>query len=470
MRDNLILRKSFWPGLIFLTVCLFWLKLMPGQAPMYAVGEPDAFGRMTWFNIWYWTDLGSYHRYSPTAYFPVALIDAHIIAPLYGIAFPSEEFRLAARFKPYYIFMIGLVSCLAYFLALRLSLDTLPALVTALYLGLHKGWYWGFGTMSVVAVMPLLLIYGMMTLFCWITYLRTRKKLCLAGFMISFLLLIGAWEQWINYLFFFVLFNVLVWFVPRARSALVDGSSRNEDVDKTGGRRRIFTYGVVFPVILFFSYMGFRFSTLGSQMLASTGEDAMVFSYPYSLGNSPGVWKLMLEDMFVNGTLHIASTIESLLFPWRMLSQAVINQYDIGVFNPAHATYSNAEHYLSLTDWYAGLLSGFFFCITIWLLWYLRTRRNGRDIFLCSAGLLLTYTGFLVHLPIVYRAYFAASGFAGLLDYKHMFSVLGFSLLVGWLWEKVMAKIAKAQDKFILTIIFVFWLIFTNFSKITKLA
>jgi hypothetical protein len=51
-----------------------------------------------------------------------------------------------------------------------------------------------------------------------------------------------------------------------------------------------------------------------------------------------------------------------------------------------------------------------------------------------------------------------------------MFSVLGFSLLVGWLWEKVMAKIAKAQDKFILTIIFVFWLIFTNFSKITKLA
>jgi len=47
---------------------------------------------------------------------------------------------------------------------------------------------------------------------------------------------------------------------------------------------------------------------------------------------------------------------------------------------------------------------------------------------------------------------------------------LGFSLLVGWLWEKIVAKIARGRDKFIVTIILAFWLIFTNFSKITKLA
>ena len=463
MRDSM-LKKIILPGVIFLVVVFFWLSVTPSGPSMYAEGEPEAFANMTWYNIWSWTDLGSYDRYSLTAYYPIALIDGHLLAPLYGIEFPSEEFQITSRFKLYYVFMIGIASCLTYFLAKRLSLDGLPALITALYMGLHKGWYWGFGTMSIIAVIPLLLIYGMMILFFWVTYLRTRKISHLIGYIISFLLIAGAWEQWINYLFFFVFFNLLLLLLPKARSVLMSDS--NLDEDKRDGCRAIFLSGVVFPLVLFSVYMGFRLSVVGTQMSASTGEDAMTFSYPHSLGNSPGVWMLMVEDASANITLHLASTIESLFFPWKMLSQAVIFQYDVDLFNPAYASYSNVQHYLALTDWYSGLLSGFFFCTTIWILWYLRENKNGRDLLISGAGLILIYTGFLVHIPIMYRAYFAAPDFAGLLDYKHMFSVLGFSLLLGWGWEKITAKIANTRVKFIMTVIIGIWLIFTNVNKI----
>lgn len=462
----MMLKRILFPSLIIFTVLLFWFIVMPPDAaPAYGQGEPEAFAGMTWANVWYRTDLGSYDRYSPTAYVPVALIDGYILAPLYGIEFPSETFRFASRFNLYYIFMIGMVSGLTYLLARHLSLEPLPAMIMALYLGLHKGWYWGFRVMSIIAVIPLLIIYGIAILFFWTAYLRTSRKVFVTGYIVSFFLIAGAWEQWINYLFFFVGFNLLLLYAPNLQLAVTGISNASQD--KTPSRWLISALGIAFPLVLFFIYMGFRASTLlDYQLSASTGEDAMIFSYLRSLGASPGTLKLMLEDVFVNATLHIASTIESLVFPWKLLSQAVVYQYDIDLFNPAHASYSNAYHYLSLTDWYAAFLSGCFFFATLWILGHLKVNRKGRDLLLAGSGLLLIYTGFLVHLPIVYRAYFAVPPYAGLLDYKHMFSVLGFSLLLGWGWEKLLTKVTKVKTGWIMTIVLVVWLIFTNFQKI----
>jgi hypothetical protein len=438
-------------GLLCLTIWSFWGSLrLSGTIkaiPRYTSSDLMPIKDSTWLNMWYWLDFGHYYRYSPTALIMVGKIDRHLVAPLLGIEFPSNEFKRPTRLIPVYIFLIGLVSCLTYWLARLLSLNALSAFAAALFIGVFKGWGYGFRYANIIIAITLMVIYGISVLLFWVYYLQKRQKIYLAGYILSFLLLIGAWDQWVNFGAFMILFSLLL---------LI----KNKTID-----RDVIIYGVLIPVLLFASYFAFRYPTMRLEVSKQAAEAQYVFSYP-SLA-------LMFEEMVVNASYHVSDVVEPLLFPWPMLSNAALNSYDMDIYNPYNKKYTehSVSHYVTFTDWYAGLLFAFFLCAMVYLIRNLWKNKdvNGQSTYQIGIGLLLVYAGFLTHLPVMNRAYFLLPQWIGMLGYKHMFSVLGFSILIGWGIEKLFCRFEKLTVRFSLLISFCVWIIFCNYSKI-KLA
>jgi len=439
-------------------------------------------GKLTWSNIWSgnilsWYETERFYLYMPTSYTGVALFDRDFFSPALGIEFPSDEFIHAKRFAIVYLVLIIIVACLAYVLSRRLSLGILPSLVAAVYIGLIKGWRGGDGSMSLAMVTPFILIYGICALLFFISYLKSGRRLWLLGYMISFLLLVLASEFWVNYLAFIVLFSLLVlikdnpWKLNTIGLSSVHKSSydfrKSSSWTKSAivyikkrirSQGEVVLFGILIPVLIFLGYFIIRYQVIHDSVLSKNyEEDSMVFTYPSK--------SLMLEEMVVNASLHIRATVESLIFPWRPISRAVIANYDIHSFNPPNAGQDPIHHYLSLTDWYSGLLFGFFLCVTVWTIRKIKDK-EGFELYVPGIGLIFTYTGFLVHMPIRYLAYFSLPGYIGLLDYKHIYSVLGFSILVGWWTEIILFKIKNRFVRTAFVICLVLWIAYCNYSKI----
>lgn len=162
----------------------------------------------------------------------------------------------------------------------------------------------------------------------------------------------------------------------------------------------------------------------------------------------------------------------------------------VNTFNLGWTEY-NPLHYRAFVDWYAGLLFGFFVLFTIEIILYII--RNKKSFDLPIMGILLIYCGPLIHLPIKHRTYFLLPDRASLLGYKHIISIFGFSILVGWILKEIKVnfenifdclshRIGEKYTKFslsgnsnnriknIIWYVFVFllcsWIIYCNYSKI----
>ena len=435
-------------GLLCVIIWSFWGNfILSGtitSIPRYTKSDLMPIKDSNWINMWYWLDYGHYYRYSPTALILGGKIDRYLLAPLLGIEFPGKEFSFAARLIPIYIFLIVIVSCLTYWLAQQLSLGRSSAFVAALYIGLFKGWGYGFVYVNIIFAIPFMLIYGISVLIFWIYYLQKRQKRYVFGYIASLLLLIGAWDQWVN----FGAFLVCV-------SGLLLIKKRKIDWD-------IGLYGILFPFLLCAGYFAFRYPTIRSEVSRQATEAQYVFSYP-SLS-------LMFEEMFVNVSYHISDVIDSVLFPWPMLSQAMINNYDMDVYNPYNKKYTaqSVSHYITFADWYAGLLFALFLWATVVLIRYAWKNAGGSEktTLQVGIGLLLVYTGFLAHVPVMHRTYFLLPELIGMLGYKHMFSVLGFSILIGWGSDTFFQKYERFSVRAGMLVPLCLWIIFCNYSKI----
>jgi hypothetical protein len=94
-------------------------------------------------------------------------------------------------------------------------------------------------------------------------------------------------------------------------------------------------------------------------------------------------------------------------------------------------------------------------------------KRNEGEIPQGVIGPLLVYTGFAAHLPIMYRVWMTIPPSSELIAYKHYFSILGFSILLGWLVNKIHLRIKNPFIKRATVIILCAWLIFSNYQIIS---
>jgi hypothetical protein len=422
-------------------VAVYWsvltvhtLRLLPSYG-----GELKAIAQADWLTMWTWVDYGEYFRYSPTGLLPIGLMDRHLLAPLLGISFPSQEFVQAKRLIPLFVAAFALIALCTFRLCRFLGLGVAASFVAGVFVGLNKGFAYYFRFVSTIAT-SLLILYAISFLYFGIRYVRTRRPTDLVGYYVSLLLAVGAWEQWINLLVFLIAASLIL--VVRSES---------------GGSRAIVVHGILVPLLIGGIYIALHSGTYSRESGAVT-EAQSVSSYPSAA--------LMIEDVAVNASLHVASIVEPLLFPWPMLSQSVLEGYDIEAYNRYNKTYTpySAIHYRGIGDWYAGLLFGLFLCATAYLAWYLPSRAENP--WPAAIGLLLSWAGFVVHLPVMYRTYFVLPGAASLLDYKHALSILGVSLLVGWWTQAVLQHIRGHKLQLAFFVVFVSWIAYCNYTKV----
>jgi hypothetical protein len=411
--------RILFPLLLFLFVIVFW-QLLHSQVihelPRYT-GEMTALKSLNWGNMWgnvflkqpsYW-----YYRISPTALFPLSLLDRDFLAPALGIHFPSQEFKYASRLVVEGIIGVACMSLAVYFLSISLGFSVFESFLAGLFVGVFKGISYFFSFASIVHVIPLLVIYSSMTILFFMKYLQSRKKKLLIGYYLFLLLAVGTWEQWINLLAFLLVFTIFYFVVTRKISLA------------------IILNGLILPMTIFAGYMLVKYPTLKLEASNAGQEAEYVFSYP-----SRG---LMIEDMISNASLHISDVIEPALFPWPMLSQSVIrgiNPDELNTYNATiHSQKWSQAHYLAFTDWYAGVLFGLTLVFSVWLA--IHIFKNPKEVFTAGTGLILLWTGFIAHLPIMYRALFIKPGWEGILGYKHMLSVVGAGILIAWIFSKI---------------------------------
>jgi hypothetical protein len=320
-----------------------------------------------------------------------------------------------------------------------LLLDRWSSTIAAVFFGFNKGFAFFFYFASTVATF-LLILYGFGVLYYAIQSVRRGLIRDLVGYYGMLLLSVGTWEQWINWLAFLM---------PAAFVLAVAGDRSR--------RRRLVLHGIVMPLVIAVVYVSLRLPTIHKES-SSVSEAQYLLSYP-SIA-------MQVEDVVVNASLHIASIVEPVLFPWPMLSQSVIRNYNMDAFNPYNSVYTpfSTTHYRGFGDWYAGLIFGLFICATVVLIvTAYRQRQYAANV---GIGLGLTYAGFVAHLPIMYRTYFVLPGYASLLDYKHPLSIMGFSLLVGWAASRVVGRLHDWRWQLAFTVAVCGWLVFCNYTKV----
>jgi|WetSurMetagenome_2_1015567.scaffolds.fasta_scaffold00720_13 hypothetical protein len=423
MKPKLI--RILLPVILFTIVMIFWSILYMRSIQVFPVytGEMNALKTLNWGNMWnnvllstpkYW-----YYRYSPTALFPLSLLDRDLIAPAMGIHFPSLMFKHASRLVYEGFLGAGLMSLAVYFLSITLEFTHFESFLAGLYVGVFKGISYFFLFASTIHAMPLLVIYSVLAILFFVKFLKSQRKKFLIGYYAFLLLAVGAWEQWVNLLAFLLIFSIFILIIRRKISF------------------SIVLNGLIVPAIIFTGYMIVKYPAMKLEASNQGQEAEYVFSYPSE--------RFMAEDMISNASLHVADAVESALFPWPMLSQTVLYGIDPNAINSYNKVSNNDKwsqsHYLAFSDWYAGLLFGLTFLFSIWLGAYIF--RNPEEIYKAGTGLVLLWTGFIAHLPIMYRGMFIKPGWEGLLGYKHMLSVVGVALIIAWLFGKLDAWLKK---------------------------
>lgn len=426
-------------GLLCLIVLVFWAGFASQHVhrfPEYNVSEVEAIQQVDPLSMWFWTDYKSFHRYTPTGLLLIGLLDRHIIAPLAGVDFSDTDAAVRGeRFM--WIFHLSFVGIafLTYTLVWKLFGHRWIAFLAGLYFGVNKAFFYFYLYTDTIAEC-MLLLYAIPLLLFWRTYLRSGQRKHLVGFYVFFALCVGAWEQWVNLLAFLICFTLY----QRFRAGKWN--------------RKALLHGVAVPSLVFVVFVTLRWPTMIEEVTVPR-EVQFVFSYPKV--------SMMVEDMAVNTSHHIADTVDSLLFPWPMMSQAVLHNYDMREWNRHNEVFPyGSMHYRYMTDWYSGVLLGAFIILTVLLL--RRFRERGEIASAGAIGLILIWTGFLVHLPIMYREVFVMPG--RLLGYKHVLSLLGASILLGWLLMQVRGRIRSAAWSRASVVLLASWILFCSATKI----
>jgi hypothetical protein len=355
----------------------------------------------------------TYYMFSPLGFNLVAFLDRYVIAPLVvRKTLDVQTFTSARRLLGFHVGLIALATLTLGILLIQAFGWQWGVAASLIYFGLNDGFLHALyfvgtiglhvqliGAMACAAGLAHALVHG-----------ANRRNLAAIG--IGLVAAILAHPQSASLPVALIAASAVaawLWRLPWSRWGIV---------------------GLIFPLAGLGLYLLMR---LGYG-LAETGrvsEAQYVFAYPSKL--------LMLEEIVVNASYHIANVVDSVAMPWPMFSVAIFSKLDMGVLNQYNLTYSKWPnmHYRLLGLWYAGLLFG----LAVWGSVTVARRLLSSPLAVPSAiaviGLGLMWLGFSMHLPIMHRDYFAQPGFN--LGYKSVLSVLGLALMMPFIWAELIA-------------------------------
>lgn len=448
-------RERWWkwvPRLLPFAVAFYWYfaERAAGKFPNYSHVLAKVF-----LDAPFWSLLGPLRipdKPDYIVFFPLGInlmgtIDRFVIAPLMlgPLAHDVDHFAASAsRLSWLAIAWLGVIAAVTFWFLRRVTGSQAAALVGAAYLGLNHGFSQNLYFTNSFGVYPMLL-GAIITVDALIEITRadihpTRGQLVRVGG--GLLIETLSYEQSGDLpVALLITFIVLLWYTR-------------------GAARRFTMAGLVFPVAAFALFVSMQLPnavTLTSQV----SEDQYVFSYPSVL--------LMLEDMVLNTSFHLAYGLDSLLIPWPLMSVSVMSRLNMNLYNVDNTFNAQLPNiaYRTLGLWYAGLL----FAVAIWfsaklIILLVRERGESRNI-PALFGLVLYWCGFPLHVPIMFRDYFLIPGHD--IGYKAHISHLGLAILLGWAAAKWVVpwleKFAPWRQMLILGA-FCAWVVLCNYSKL----
>lgn len=424
--------------LLLIVVGTFWIAVVSKypKLPMYGGNEAQVLQETDLNNVFKFRDYGGYFRFSPSGLILTSVLHKHIVKPMSG-----DESKLLSEgtvhLVPLYLVCFILMS-VCFYLFLKAYVGSWAAFFGAVYLGTNFNLYYFFAFVSCITAC-LLVMYSIGLIFCTFKYIESRKKHLLIGYYAFFILLVCAWEQWVNLVPFLCLIGMYLYL-------------------RNGRNKKDILNFIITPIVTLILYAAARQPFTIKEMTIAR-EAQFVFSYPSK--------KLMLEEMVSNMSYHIANSIESLFYPWPSLSFASIEGLDMNKLNAYNSTYTNMPniHYFGFPLWYAAVLFTVF-CVVTFHHFKNVYLSNIKMVSLGTVGLLLTWFGFAAHIPLMHRTYFIMPGY--LIGFKHAISILGFSIYVSWfVWHRFENKFTILQYRLVCSLLCI-WVIYCNYSKISQ--
>jgi hypothetical protein len=417
MRRSLVLSAA-----LLIAVGCYWVAVgcLTGKTPNYMTTEAQ-----TVYDLKPWQLLGpieikssagewaSYTLFAPMGFNLVATIDRFVLAPIVlGRHFDAKQFSSCPRLLYVHAFLIGL-STLALFWLLRHTFALNAGILAAvIYFGMNDGFLHALYFVATIGLYTQILgaILSVAGMAHVLQHGPSRAAHLVVGTGIALAVLAHGQSA----------------ALPLAIAAAATIASWQWRIPYAQWR----VAGHYLPLAGLALYFAMRFGT-GVSETSRVSESQYVFSYPSKL--------LMLEDMIVNVTHHIANVIDSLIMPWPMFSVSIMLKLDMNTLNQYNLTYSKWPNmqYRLLGIWYVGLLFGLAIWGSVQVARRLLHARREPEAIVALLGFTLLWLGFVMHIPVMHRDYFEQPGFN--VGYKAVLSMLGLALMIPFMWREGIA-------------------------------
>lgn len=428
-------------GAVVFSAWHFGVSQLRTYPPLYDRPQVEAIMSLSSADLFRPVKFGTYYRYTPTGVLLLGWFDRDVWAPLHGAKLDPNAADLSApRLVILYSIFLGVVCGLFYLLLRMLETSRPVALVGAAFIGTHKMSFYFMNIASCLAG-DLFLIYAILTGLFIVAYAKRGWIAYLVGYYCALALVVGAWEQSLNFLLASIVLSVAL----LARRAITF---------------KLALHTALVPALIFVTYVILRAPTARLEVGAAT-EAQFVTTYSSKA--------LMVEDAVSNGFYHLAHLFDGVLFPWPMQSVSVMKNINMDVANPYNVGYAGASasvHYKAFTLFYSAIIGTLFLFLAIWTLrviWVAPAILTSSGLGL--AGLVFICCGFLMHLPIMHRTYMIMPGF--FVNYKHLVSMLGGGLWIAWLTGELFRRAAfRGWATWVAASLVIIWFSCTNLAKI----
>ena len=301
-----------------------------------------------------------------------------------------------------YLILTALLFLISYKVALEISGSTPFAFVFSYLLTLGYNYFIVFFDTRVLALI-FFMIYGLLN-FLFFYQIIFQKKDAKWGFLITQILLIFAWDSWIDYA---LVLGVLTFLYKAPKRTFLN-----------------------LGLIIFPFYFISRFLLIGNmgEITIPGRESDFIFNYHN--------YFLVIED-FLTNIIRYTHTALTNYFPLMPLNPLVVNSprpIDLLESFSAGATFQqDAIYYNYLYGWY--LFAGITFSIYCWA-FYKFVIKN-RENFILTSGLVLVFFGGFTHyfikfIPLLVLPYNYT--------YRQYFSIIGITLIIALMGKKIGEK------------------------------
>jgi hypothetical protein len=445
---------AFWIvfGLVALLVTAYWTEvgLKTHKSPNYMSAEAQSFLETPGWALLgpvHVTDAtgkwGDYTIFAPTGFNLAAALDRFIVAPMVlGAHFDRTAFTTASRLLFAHALGIALATLAVLVLLWRTHVPPASLAPTLIYFGLNDGYVHALQFVGTLGLYTMLLGAIVASAGLFQVMVRGPSRGAHIAVTAGLVFAVSAHGQSAALpcaLMGASIVAALLWRIPVANLRVA---------------------GFYLPVLALALYFAMRLG-IGLSETSKVTESQYIFTYPSFL--------LMVEEIVVNISYHVANTLDSVVMPWPMFSVAIMQKIDMNTYNQYNLVYSPWPnmHYRLLSQWYVGLIFGLALWWAVWMVRRLVASAPNPIVVLALLGFSLFWLGFLMHIPVMHRDYFEQPGFN--VGYKSVLSILGFALTIPFMVDRAFASStlrARPRARFATTSIVCLWFVACAVGKI----